>query len=277
MHSRASLHHDLRALGLAPGDTVMVHASVRAVGAVAGGPDQIHLAIKDAIGAEGTLLMYASCPGRTTTRWAAARSRPDVEAELLEKLPPFDARTARSARDNGALVEMLRTYPGSQRQRSRRAVRRLGRACRSSLRRAAVGLRARRAARRSSGSSRSTAGSCSSGRTTTGDLPPLRRARRDFPDKRVARYQVPVLERGERVWRWMEEFDTSDAGAHAHWPARFFARIVDGHLRATRNAGGRGGRRAELARRPRAARPRSSHHGSHRRGCGGGARSRRRS
>jgi aminoglycoside 3-N-acetyltransferase len=40
----------------------MVHASVRAVGRVAGGPDQIHLAIKDAIGAEGTLLMYASAP-----------------------------------------------------------------------------------------------------------------------------------------------------------------------------------------------------------------------
>jgi aminoglycoside 3-N-acetyltransferase len=63
----------------------------------------------------------------------------------------------------------------------------------------------------------------------------------DFPDKRIARYRVPVLERGARVWRWMEEFDTSDAGAHAHWPPRFFARIVDAYLRATRNTGGLAG------------------------------------
>src|SRR5215218_5428085 len=113
MHSRASLAHDLRALGLAPGDTVMVHASVRSVGEVAGGPDGIHLAIKDAIGAEGTLLMYASCP-RHYDEVGRGNLTPEEEAEVLEKLPPFDAETARSARDNGALVELLRTYPGSR-------------------------------------------------------------------------------------------------------------------------------------------------------------------
>src|SRR6478609_6176344 len=113
MHSRDSLTRDLRALGVAPDETVMVHASVRAVGVVAGGPDQIHLAIKDAVGADGTLLMYASCPDGYDEVGRGALS-PDAEAELLEKLPPFDAETARSARDNGALVELLRTYPGSR-------------------------------------------------------------------------------------------------------------------------------------------------------------------
>ena len=83
MHSRDSLSRDLRALGLAPGDTVMVHASVRAVGGVAGGPDQIHLAIKDAIGPDGTLLMYASCPDGFDEVGRGTLS-PDVEAELLE-------------------------------------------------------------------------------------------------------------------------------------------------------------------------------------------------
>src|SRR6187402_3567639 len=110
MHSRVSLAHELQALGLVRGDTVMVHASVRAVGAVAGGPDQIHLAIKDAIGADGTLLMYASCPEHYDEVGRGIHP-PEFEAELLEKLPPFDGRTARSARDNGALVELLRTYP----------------------------------------------------------------------------------------------------------------------------------------------------------------------
>jgi aminoglycoside 3-N-acetyltransferase len=40
----------------------MLHASVRAVGPVAGGPDEIHLALKDALTEEGTLAMYAGCP-----------------------------------------------------------------------------------------------------------------------------------------------------------------------------------------------------------------------
>ena len=48
------------------------------------------------------------------------------------------------------------------------------------------------------------------------------------------------MEDGARVWREMEEFDTSDGGAHAHWPDRFFARIVDTYLRDGR--GMRGGR-----------------------------------
>jgi len=43
---------------------------------------------------------------------------------------------------------------------------------------------------------------------------------------------------GHRVWREMEEFDTSDKGAHRNWPERFFARIVDAYLTETGNAGG---------------------------------------
>jgi hypothetical protein len=36
----------------------------------------------------------------------------------------------------------------------------------------------------------------------------------------------------------MEEVDTSEGGAHPHWPDRFFARLVDAHLKATSNEGG---------------------------------------
>jgi len=69
----------------------------------------------------------------------------------------------------------------------------------------------------------------------------------DIPGKRVARFKVPVLEDGVRVWREMEEFDTSGAGAHPNWPDRFFARLVDGYLAATGNQGGRvGGARSYL-------------------------------
>jgi len=57
VYSRNELTSGFRALGVAAGDTVMLHASVRAVGAVAGGPDQIHLALKDALAPGGTLMM----------------------------------------------------------------------------------------------------------------------------------------------------------------------------------------------------------------------------
>jgi len=230
----------LRTLGLAHGDSVMVHASVRAVGQVAGGPDQIHLAIKDAIGVEGTLLMYASCPayydevGRGTLA-------PEVEAELRDKLPPFDGLTARSARDNGALVELLRTYPGS-------------RVNDHVVRFVAWGARADHLLTPQPWDFAYGAGSAlerfleldgkilmlGSDHDTVTFLHYTEHVG-DFPGKCVIRYQVPVLEGGDRGWRWMSEVDTSDGGAHAHWPDRLFAKIVDGHLRATGNRGGRVG------------------------------------
>jgi hypothetical protein len=45
------------------------------------------------------------------------------------------------------------------------------------------------------------------------------------------------MESGYRVWRAMEEFDTSGDGAHANWPDRFFAKIVDSLLVKTGNNG----------------------------------------
>jgi aminoglycoside 3-N-acetyltransferase len=70
MYSREQLANDFCKLDITAADTVMLHASVRAIGEVAGGPDQIHLALKDVLTAEGTLMMYASCRV-TTTKWGA--------------------------------------------------------------------------------------------------------------------------------------------------------------------------------------------------------------
>ena len=64
----------------------------------------------------------------------------------------------------------------------------------------------------------------------------------DIPGKRITRYQVPVMVNGGRVWRAMEEFDTSDDGVHANWPDRFFAKIVDSLLAKTGKNGARVGK-----------------------------------
>ena len=213
----------------------MLHASIRAAGAIAGGPDQIHHALKDALTEAGTLMMYASCPAHYDEVGRGNLSS-DVERELLESLPAFDAQTARAQRENGALVELLRTYPGS--------------IVNDHVARFVVwGRQAEFLISQQPWDFAFGAGSalerfvqldgrilllgCDHDNVTF-----LHYAEHivDIPDKIIARFKVPVSVGGERVWRDMAEVDTSDR-AHANWPDRFFAQIVDAHLKATGNAG----------------------------------------
>jgi len=239
MYSREQLADDFRALGVSPGGAVMLHASVRSVGELVGGPDQIHLALKDALTPDGTLLMYAGCP-RYFDEVGRGNLTPEQEREVLDKLPPFDPDTARSARDHGVLVEFLRTFPGS---RVNRHVTRF----------VVWGNQAEHLV------------SHQPWDNALGEGSALERFLRldgkilllgadhdtvtflhyaehvvDIRDKRIARYQVPVDEGGRRVWRAQEEVDSSN-GAHANWPDRFFARITDAYLASERNGGGRVG------------------------------------
>jgi aminoglycoside 3-N-acetyltransferase len=236
MYSRDRLAGDFRGLGVAPSDTVMVHASVRAVGEIAGGPDQIHLALKQALTAGGTLMMYASCPAYYD-EVGRGHLTAEQEREILEKLPAFDPLTARSERDNGTLVEFLRTYPESQ--------------VNPHVARFVVwGKHAGHLISEQPWSYAFGYGSaldrflqldgkilllgCDHDTVTF-----LHYAEHivDVPGKRVARFRVPVEEGGVRVWREMEEFDTAEV-AHPNWPARLFAELVDGYLAAADNRGG---------------------------------------
>jgi aminoglycoside 3-N-acetyltransferase len=235
MHTRASLAGDFRRLGIAAGNTVMLHASVRRVGPVVGGPDQIHLALKDALTGTGTLMMYASCPEHYDEVGRGHLSA-EQERELLESLPPFDAATARSARDNGALVELLRTWPDS--------------VVNDHVARFVVwGRHARHVISTQPWDWAFGHGSALErlveldGRILllASDFDAvtfLHYAEHiaDVPDKRVARFKVPVLENGRRVWRDMAEFDTS-APAHASWSEQLFGEIVESYLARTDNEG----------------------------------------
>ncbi len=218
----------------------MLHASVRAVGSIAGGPDQIHLALKDALTPGGTLMMYASCP-EGYDDVGRGHLTPAQERTLLDKQPPFDAYTAKAARDNGALVEFVRSFPDS---RVNNHVARFvvwGRHAAHLISEQPWDFAFGRGSaleRFLDLDGRILLLGCDHDNVTF-----LHYAEHivDIPDKRVARFEVPWLENGERVWREMAEFDTSDAGAHASWPPRFFAQIVNAHLSRTRNRGGRVG------------------------------------
>jgi aminoglycoside 3-N-acetyltransferase len=239
MLERAQLTADLRALGVTPGDVLMVHASVRAVGEIAGGPDEIHLALKDALTDAGTLLMYAGCP-RYVDEVGRGNLSPAEEAEVLDKLPVFDAQTARAARDHGILVEFLRSYPGT---RMNPHVARF----------AAWGREVDQLFSSQPWDFAFGAGSVldrlvaldgkllllGSDHDAVTFLHYVEHIA-DIPDKRVVRFKVPIIEDGARVWRDMKEFDTAN-GVHTNWPDRFFALLVDSYLTASRNRGGRVG------------------------------------
>lgn len=236
MRTRDDLVADLRRLGVAPGDVIMAHASLRAIGEVAGGPDEVHLAIKDAITSDGTFVMYASCP-RYYDEIGRGNLSPDEETEVQAALPAFDALTARAARDNGALVELFRTWPGSiVNNHVARFV--------------AWGKHAEHlfseqpwdfAFGKGSALERFThlngkillLGSDHDNTTYLHYAEHIA----DFPGKIIARFKVPVLVDGIREWRDMAEVDTS-ARAHVNWPDNFFAQIVDRHLERTGNTGG---------------------------------------
>lgn len=231
-----------RALGVAPGDVVMVHASLRAVGEIAGGPDEVHLALKDCLTMDGTLMMYAGCP-QYYDEVGRGNLTPDEEREVLDRLPPFDPETARSARDHGALVELLRTWPGS---RINHHVTRF----------VVWGRQAEYLISQQPWNYALGAGSalerfaeldgkilllgCDHDTVTF-----LHYAEHivDIPGKRIARYLVPIEEDGHRVWRHQEEVDSSN-GAHPNWPDRFFARLTDSYLAAHPHGRGRVGNAA---------------------------------
>jgi aminoglycoside 3-N-acetyltransferase len=235
--TRSDLASDLSALGIAAADVVMVHASLRAIGEIAGGPDQVHLAIKDVITERGTMFMYASCPAYVD-EVGRGNLTPGEEAEVLEKLPAFDPYTARSSRDNGALVEMFRTYPGSR--------------VNAHVARFVVwGQHTDHLLRPQPWDYAFGHGSLLERFVELDGKILLLGSDHDnvtflhypehianIPDKRIARFKVPVLENGVRVWREMAEVDTSSQGAHASWPDRFFAILVDGYLAKTGNRGG---------------------------------------
>jgi aminoglycoside N3'-acetyltransferase len=237
MHSIENLAGDFRALGISSGDTVMLHASVRAVGEVAGGPDGIHLALKAALTDAGTLMMYASCP-RYYDEVGRGILPTAMEVELREKLPAFDSLLARSDRENGALVELLRTYPGS---RVNDHVARF----------VFWGAQSEYLLSPQPWDFPFGHGSALERFLTLDGKIILLGSDHDavtflhyvehvvdFPDKRIVRSDIPVLEDGHRVWKSMKEVNTSSEGAHQNWPDGFFRSLVDAYLEESENSRG---------------------------------------
>jgi len=101
---------DLRRLGVADGDLVMVHASLRAIGPVVGGAAGVVAALDDAVGEGGSVLMTIGA----RDDWGWVNSQPEGQrTALLEGSEPFDAAATPADPDMGVLAEVFRTTPGT--------------------------------------------------------------------------------------------------------------------------------------------------------------------
>lgn len=205
--TRSKIADDLRALGVGPGQVVMLHASVRALGWVVGGPDVVIRALLDVLTPTGTLMMYVGWEDAPyeLVEWPELRQR-----AYLEECAPFDPATSRAVRKWSILTEYLRTWPG---------------ACRSqhpdgSF--AAVGAQAEwitsdHPLQYGYGPGSPLAKLCQAGGQVllvgapfdTITLLHYAEHLAKVPNKRIVRYKMPVLRDDQRVWVELEEFDTS--------------------------------------------------------------------
>lgn len=92
-HTKEQLAESLRRLGLAAGDTVVVHTSLRSLGAMEDGAQSLYEALLEVLGEAGTALF----PNHTLSYLAWGR-------------PPFDPATTPGS--TGAFPEFVRKQPG---------------------------------------------------------------------------------------------------------------------------------------------------------------------
>lgn len=112
---KADIVEKLQELGLAPGDTVMVHTSLKRMGYVCGGAQTVIEALMDVVGADGTIMMptqsWKNLDPETGVHWEAdEQDWPLIRAHW----PAYDKRLT-PTNTMGAVAELFRQLPGSLR------------------------------------------------------------------------------------------------------------------------------------------------------------------
>ncbi|OQR63260.1 AAC(3) family N-acetyltransferase [Streptomyces maremycinicus] len=113
--TRDTLAGELRALGVEPGEILLVHSSLRSLGWVCGGAVAVVRGLLDAIGPDGTLVVPTQSGDLSDP---ALWSRPPVPAQWWERIratmPAYDPLITPS-RGVGVIPETVRTWPGALR------------------------------------------------------------------------------------------------------------------------------------------------------------------
>lgn len=110
-----SLVADLRGLGVRPGMTLIVHSSLRAFGYVCGGPAAVVLALEEALGRLGTLVMPTHSSDLSDPAGWANPPVPESWWETIRQtMPAFDPDLT-PTRQMGAIPECFRKQAGVRR------------------------------------------------------------------------------------------------------------------------------------------------------------------
>jgi aminoglycoside 3-N-acetyltransferase len=104
MWTQRQLEDDLTDIGVPSGSAVLVHASVEAIGPIEGGAETLVAAIRQVLGAEGTLLVptfsfdpttpfdYA-LPGSAESAGEASRNQPGTAGQIVPPSPWYGTRS----------------------------------------------------------------------------------------------------------------------------------------------------------------------------------------
>ncbi len=112
--TKGGLVDALRAVGVRPGDVMLVHSSLRALGFVVGGAQAVVDALLEAVGRVGTIVV----PTHSDSCSEPSHWDVDIPAAWLDtirsSMPPYHPRLTPTTR-MGAVVECMRRYPGFRR------------------------------------------------------------------------------------------------------------------------------------------------------------------
>lgn len=207
--TKSQLAAGFHTLGIAAGQTVMLHVSIKTIGWVLGGPIAVLEALLHAVTPRGTVMMLTSWEGSPyrMDQWPAVQQ----QAGFAE-CPAFDPATSPADhREMSILAEYLRTWPGARRSNHPLA---------SFV---AVGaqaewLTAGQPLHYPHGPDSPLARLCAAdGKVMVlgaplSNLTLLHHAEHlaNVPHKHIDHYQMPILQDGRRVWVDIEEYDTTD-------------------------------------------------------------------
>ncbi len=227
--TRGRIAADLAELGIAAGDTVMLHAAVSAIGWIVGGPDRVLAAVLDVVGEAGTLLMYIGWDG---SPYDVTVGAPELPPALAGAWPAYNPEMSRAVRNWGVLAEYLRTWPDARRSAHPD----------SSF--VAVGAKADELTRDhplqyGMGPGSPLAKLCEAkGKVVLlgsplSNVTLLHHAEHlaEVPNKAIVRYWAPILRDGEKAWVQIEEFDTNGC-LPWHGPMDMFEAIARDYLRS---------------------------------------------